>query len=378
MYIVLLVGVLRILKRLLLMLGGTTATPWNFSRSVPVPTPPNTTLAVAAPPVIDFRNITVNSTAAWHHKMQVAFTHSKISQTVSLIPYELNCYPHWPQYGVPDSNYYKGSCQICKRDVAHICSLVNNNNVNNETLSDSPSLWISTESLWRSEVLGWANCIRPLRRFYAAEVFYKSTRSKGIDIPIPTHTYAHAHAHAHAHDAYPHTRADNQERCQNAVHDVTFKGQSNSPERQALTKFVGMPGYAIEFNRKMGEQNERMTDLLHHSRFGLVPAGDGWHSYRLMETMAMGVVPIIISDDWSLPFEDILTWSEFSILVPLANTSHLLAIVEGYRDRACTMSDRVFQVYHQYMANATQIVRGISDSIQQYRQLCADDASCVM
>jgi len=351
MHIILLLGVMYALTRLR-----------NLSRSLPFAAILMDPPTLAAPPVIDFRNITVTSTVAWHHKMQVAFTHSKISQTVSLIPHELNCHPHWPQYGVPDSNFYKGSREICDRDRANICSLVNN-----ETLSYS--LWISTESLWRTEALGWAECIRPSRRFYAAEVFYKSTRSKGIDIPIPTHTYAHA---------YPHTGLDNQERCQNALHDVTFKGQSKSPERQALKKFEGMPGFAIEFNINMGEMSTRMTDLLNQSRFGLVPAGDGWHSYRLMETMAMGVVPIIIADDWSLPFEDILNWSEFSIIVPLANISNLLAIVEGYRGRACEMSDRVFQVYHQYMANATQIFRGISDSIQQYRQSCADDASCMM
>jgi hypothetical protein len=317
---------------------------------------------LAAPPVIDFRNITVNATTAWHHKMQVAFAHSKISQTVSLIPYELNCYPHWPYYNVPNSNFDKGSKFICNRDKnAGVCSLLNN-----ETLGYS--LWISTESLWRTDALRWAGCYRPPRRFYAAEVFYKSTRSKGIDIPIPTHTYAHA---------YPHTRLENQERCQNAVHDVTFKGQRKSPERIALERFVGRPGFAIEYNARMGEKSERMTDLLNQSRFGLVPAGDGWHSYRLMETMAMGVVPIIISDDWSLPFEDILNWTEFSVSVPLANVSQLPTIVEGHRSRACEMSDRVFQVYHQYMANGTQIVRGISESIRQHhRQSCVDDASC--
>jgi hypothetical protein len=188
-------------------------------------------------------------------------------------------------------------------------------------------------------------------------VFYKSTRSKGIDIPIPTHTYTHAY------NTYPRTRLNNQERCQNAVHDVTFKGQRKAPERVALERFVGRPGFAIEFNKKMGEMSERMTDLLNSSGFGLVPAGDGWHSCRLMETMAMGVVSIIISDGWSLPFENILNWAEFSISVPLANISHLPTIAEGHRGRACEMSDQVFQVYHQYMANGTQIVRGIDEFV---------------
>jgi hypothetical protein len=322
----------------------------NVRPSVPLITPPT-----LAPPVIDFRNITVEATTAWHHEIQVAFADSLLSQRVSLIPYELNCYPHWPYYGKPMRNFYNGTQSSCNSQLSHgVCNLINEANYLGY------SLWISTESLWRTEALSWGGCTRSSRRFYAAEVFYKSTRSKGIDIPIPTHTYAHAY------NTYPLTRLNNQERCQSAVHDVTFKGQRKAPERVALERFVGRPGFAIEFNRQMGEMSERMTDLLRSSRFGLVPAGDGWHSYRLMETMAMGVVPIIISDDWSLPFEDILNWAEFSISVPLANISHLPTIVEDHRGRACEMSDQVFQVYHQYMANGTQIVRGIDESIRRH------------
>ena len=85
-----------------------------------------------------------------------------------------------------------------------------------------------------------------------------------------------------------------------------------------------------------------------------------------METMAMGVLPIIISDDWSLPFEDILNWTKFSISAPLAKISHLPTIVEGHRGRACEMSDQVFQVYHQYMASATPIVHGIDESMRRH------------
>ena len=107
---------------------------------------------------------------------------------------------------------------------------------------------------------------RSSHRFYAAEVFYKSTRSKGIGISIPTHTYAH--------DAYPRTRSDNRKRCRNAVYDVTFKGaiiMGKARERVALKRFVGKSGFVIEYSEERGEKSERMANLLHKSRFGLVP-----------------------------------------------------------------------------------------------------------
>ena len=58
-------------------------------------------------------------------------------------------------------------------------------------------------------------------------------------------------------------------------------------------------------------------------RVWFVSAGDGWHSYRLFDTMAMGVVPVILADDWALPFEDILDWDSFAIRVAYGNISHL-------------------------------------------------------
>ena len=40
------------------------------------------------------------------------------------------------------------------------------------------------------------------------------------------------------------------------------------------------------------------------TRLALAPAGDGWHSYGLVEIMAISVVPIIMADNWALPYED--------------------------------------------------------------------------
>ena len=79
----------------------------------------------------------------------------------------------------------------------------------------------------------------------------------------------------------------------------------------------------------------------------------------------MGVVPIIMSDEWALPFEDILDWSEFSIRVWLDDIPRLPSIVAEHRNNACNMSRRVFEMYHRYMANATQIMKGIQESIQK-------------
>ena len=63
------------------------------------------------------------------------------------------------------------------------------------------------------------------------------------------------------------------------------------------------PGFHFEFSTQKGPpQNDStpnkncMAQLL--TRFALPPASDGWHSYGLMEIMAMSVVPIVLADNW--------------------------------------------------------------------------------
>ena len=68
------------------------------------------------------------------------------------------------------------------------------------------------------------------------------------------------------------------------------------------------------------QYNSPSWDTHHHvctlRLSGLVPAGGQRSAFRLMETLAMGVAPVIIGDDWELPFEGILDWRTFSVRVP--------------------------------------------------------------
>lgn len=59
----------------------------------------------------------------------------------------------------------------------------------------------------------------------------------------------------------------------------------------------------------------RATEGMHSSKFCLNIAGDTPSSNRLFDAIASHCVPIIISDEIELPYEDVLDYSEFSIFV---------------------------------------------------------------
>jgi len=88
------------------------------------------------------------------------------------------------------------------------------------------------------------------------------------------------------------------------------------------------------------------TDLL-HSQFGLVPRGDSYFSYRFSEVLAFGIVPVVIADDWVLPFDEIIDWDKASLRVGERELQNLPAMLEALPlDKVCEMRQYVFEVYH--------------------------------
>jgi len=307
--------------------------------------------------LLDDETESILSTTMWNHELQVAYDTGAGNNTFLLIREEFDCHPHWPYYGKPQQNFFEGDMRSCKKNLnneQNICKRAQRM----RSSSFRPLVWLTTESNARGVSHLWSKCHPRHYGVYYVSQCFDTKRAKWMDIPMPTFTYPHP--------GYPKSREENKIRCSNAKYDAAFKGQSNSPERQALLPLRNNPKYIIEENSRMGERDERMSELLHDARFGFVPAGDGWHSYRLAETMAMGVVPIILADGLALPFEDILDWSEFSIRISMNDVQRIPQIIDQAQDRACIMSDRVFEVYHRYMANATQIMRGVEESILKH------------
>lgn len=64
---------------------------------------------------------------------------------------------------------------------------------------------------------------------------------------------------------------------------------------------------------------QKATRGMHSSKFCLNIAGDTPSSNRLFDAIASHCVPVIISDDIELPYEDVLDYSEFCVFVRTAD-----------------------------------------------------------
>lgn len=104
---------------------------------------------------------------------------------------------------------------------------------------------------------------------------------------------------------------------------ASFQGVASHPVRRTLAaiadgekvvvNLVDGGEYFGKVNALTKATDSRYEDLLSNSVFAFVPRGDANFSYRLLEVMSFGCIPVILSDGWVLPFDRSLRSDTFSL-----------------------------------------------------------------
>jgi len=86
--------------------------------------------------------------------------------------------------------------------------------------------------------------------------------------------------------------------------------------------------------------------------YALLPRGHSRWTYRFSETMGTCAIPVILANNWSLPFAPLVNWSEAAIFLDqryAKNATELLSmlptdpdVIRKMREKSCEIADRFF------------------------------------
>lgn len=98
--------------------------------------------------------------------------------------------------------------------------------------------------------------------------------------------------------------------------------------------------------------NVSYNDMMKTSRFCLCPSGYEVASPRIVEAIYAECVPVLISQNYVLPFSDVLNWDAFSVRVPVSEIPNLKRILSGISDDEYTrLQGNVKRVQRHFLVN---------------------------
>ena len=159
---------------------------------------------------------------------------------------------------------------------------------------------------------------------------------------------------------------------------ASFQGVLSHPVRAALGQFNDGEKFIIRIVEKLrhdslkldataGRVDDDYRNIMENADFAFIPRGDALFSYRLLEAMSFGCIPIILSDNWILPFHRLIDWSSCSLRPREDEIAGCVALLKGMSDAEILNRKRkVLDVYQRYFSSLDQILKqGVLVELEQ-------------
>lgn len=108
------------------------------------------------------------------------------------------------------------------------------------------------------------------------------------------------------------------------------------------------------------------VELMRESTFCLTPRGRRLGSFRFLEALNHTCIPVVLSDGWVWPFDELVNWPDAAIQLP---EEEIFLVPDTLRDinssKISRMQLKCRQLYHKYLASIEKIVMTTLDLIER-------------
>ncbi|KAJ8899442.1 hypothetical protein K2173_018416 [Erythroxylum novogranatense] len=130
-----------------------------------------------------------------------------------------------------------------------------------------------------------------------------------------------------------------------------FAGQLHGKIRPILFEHWKQKDRDVQVYDKLPEGLD-YDEMMKKSKFCICPSGHEVASPRVVEAIYAECIPVLISQNYIIPFSDVLKWDSFSIQVSINELPNLKKILlEIPQHRYLKMQERVKQVQHHFVIN---------------------------